>query len=119
MLAAHCVWVTDEDIELFARRGVTVLHNPISNLKLASGIAPVARMLKAGCRITLGTDGVASNNNLNLWEEIKLMPMLQRAIRWTPRWYLPRRPSRRRPARARRPWNMRISACSGPAILRT
>ena len=78
MLAAHCVWVTDEDIELLARRGVTVLHNPISNLKLASGIAPIARMLKAGCRITLGTDGVASNNNLNLWEEIKLMPMLQK-----------------------------------------
>lgn len=78
VLAAHCVWVTDEDIELLARRGVTVLHNPISNLKLASGIAPVARMLKAGCRITLGTDGVASNNNLNLWEEIKLMPMLQK-----------------------------------------
>lgn len=78
VLAAHCVWLTDEDIELLARRGVTVLHNPISNLKLASGIAPVARMLKAGCRITLGTDGVASNNNLNLWEEIKLMPMLQK-----------------------------------------
>lgn len=78
VLAAHCVWVTDEDIELLARRGVTVLHNPISNLKLASGIAPIARMLKAGCRITLGTDGVASNNNLNLWEEIKLMPMLQK-----------------------------------------
>ncbi|MCI6378323.1 MAG: amidohydrolase [Clostridiales bacterium] len=78
VLAAHCVWMTDEDIELFARRGVTILHNPISNLKLASGVAPIAKMLKAGCRIALGTDGVASNNNLNLWEEIKLMPMLQK-----------------------------------------
>ena len=53
-------------------------HNPVSNLKLASGIAPIAKMLKAGCNITLGTDGVASNNNLNLWEEIKLMPLLQK-----------------------------------------
>lgn len=78
VLAAHCVWMTDEDIELFAKRGVTILHNPISNLKLASGVAPIAKMLKAGCRIALGTDGVASNNNLNLWEEIKLMPMLQK-----------------------------------------
>ena len=78
VLAAHCVWATDEDIELFARRGVTILHNPISNLKLASGIAPIAKMIKAGCRVTLGTDGVASNDNLNLWEEIKLMPMLQK-----------------------------------------
>lgn len=78
VLAAHCVWMTDEDIELFARRGVTILHNPISNLKLASGVAPIAKMLQAGCRIALGTDGVASNNNLNLWEEIKLMPMLQK-----------------------------------------
>ena len=78
VLAAHCVWFTDEDIELFARKGAVVLHNPISNLKLASGIAPISKMLKAGCKVTLGTDGVASNNNLNLWEEIKLMPMLQK-----------------------------------------
>lgn len=78
ILAAHCVWFTDEDIELFARCGAVVLHNPISNLKLASGVAPIAKMLKAGCRVALGTDGVASNNNLNLWEEIKLTPMLQK-----------------------------------------
>lgn len=84
MLAAHCVWVTDEDIELLARRGVTVLHNPVSNLKLASGVAPVAKMLKAGCSVALGTDGVASNNNLNLWEEIKLMPMLQKGTTLDP-----------------------------------
>lgn len=78
ILAAHCVWFTDEDIELFARKGAVILHNPVSNLKLASGIAPIAKMLKAGCKVTLGTDGVASNNNLNLWEELKLMPMLQK-----------------------------------------
>ena len=81
VLAAHCVWLTDEDIELLARRGVTVLHNPISNLKLASGIAPVARMLKAGCRITLGTDGDASNNNLNLFEEMHLAAIIHNGFR--------------------------------------
>ena len=84
MLAAHCVWVTDEDIELLARRGVTVLHNPISNLKLASGIAPVARMLKAGCRITLGTDGVASNNNLNMLEELHLCSVVHNGYNQDP-----------------------------------
>ena len=84
VLAAHCVWFTDEDIELFARKGAVVLHNPVSNLKLASGVAPIAKMMKAGCKVTLGTDGVASNNNLNLWEEIKLMPMLQKGITLDP-----------------------------------
>lgn len=80
LLAAHCVWFTEEDIELFAQCGAVVLHNPISNLKLASGIAPISRMLQAGCKVALGTDGVASNNNLNLWEELKLMPMLQKGV---------------------------------------
>ena len=84
VLAAHCVWFTDEDIELFARKGAVILHNPVSNLKLASGVAPIAKMLKAGCKVTIGTDGVASNNNLNLWEEIKLMPMLQKGITLDP-----------------------------------
>ncbi|NLO86231.1 MAG: amidohydrolase [Clostridiales bacterium] len=78
VLAAHCVWLEEDEIELFAKRNVTIVHNPISNLKLASGIAPIARMLESGCKIALGTDGVASNNNLNMWEEIKLMPMLQK-----------------------------------------
>lgn len=78
MIAAHCVWMDDNDIDIFAKHGVFIAHNPVSNLKLASGIAPIAKMLKAGCNVTLGTDGVASNNNLNLWEEIKLMPMLQK-----------------------------------------
>lgn len=78
MIAAHCVWMDDNDIDIFAKHGVFIAHNPVSNLKLASGIAPIAKMLNAGCNVTLGTDGVASNNNLNLWEEIKLMPMLQK-----------------------------------------
>ncbi len=78
VIAAHCVWFTEEDIELFAKRGATIVHNPVSNLKLASGVAPIQKMLSTGCKVALGTDGVASNNNLNLWEEMKLMPMLQK-----------------------------------------
>ncbi len=80
VIAAHCVWLDDAEIELFAQKGVVIAHNPVSNLKLASGIAPISKMLDAGCIITLGTDGVASNNNLNLWEEVKLMPMLQKGM---------------------------------------
>lgn len=63
---------------MFAKKNIYLVHNPVSNLKLASGIAPVAKMLAAGCNVLLGTDGVASNNNLNLWEEMKLMSMLQK-----------------------------------------
>ena len=84
VIAAHCVWFTDEDIALFAKHGATIVHNPISNLKLASGIAPIEKMLCAGCNVALGTDGVASNNNLNLWEEMKLMPMLQKGTTLDP-----------------------------------
>lgn len=84
VIAAHCVWFNDADIEIFRKHGATIVHNPISNLKLASGIAPIAKMLKAGCKVAIGTDGVASNNNLNLWEEIKLMPMLQKGITLDP-----------------------------------
>ena len=84
VIAAHCVWLNDDEIELFAKRGVTIVHNPVSNLKLASGIAPIQKMLVAGCKVTLGTDGVASNNNLNLWEELKLMPLLQKGTTLDP-----------------------------------
>ncbi len=84
VIAAHCVWFNDADIEIFRRHGATVAHNPISNLKLASGVAPIAKMLKAGVRVALGTDGVASNNDLNLWEELKLMPMLQKGVTLDP-----------------------------------
>ena len=70
--AAHCVWVTDEDMALMLEKGVTVVHNPTSNLKLGSGFAPVPKMLEKGLRIALGTDGSASNNNVNMFEEMHL-----------------------------------------------
>ena len=74
--AAHCVHLTEEDMELFARRGVTAVHCPNSNLKLASGIAPVRKMLDKGMNVALGTDGVSSSNNADLFESIKLAALL-------------------------------------------
>jgi len=74
--AAHCVWLEPEDMALLASRGVSAAHCPVSNLKLGSGIADVRAMVKAGMNVTLGTDGVASNNNLDLFEEIKTAALL-------------------------------------------
>ncbi len=83
--AAHCVWVSDADMDLLREKQVTVAHNPVSNLKLASGIAPVARMLEKGVNVALGTDGVCSNNNHDLFEEIKLAALLQKGVSGDPR----------------------------------
>ncbi|MCL2665241.1 MAG: amidohydrolase family protein, partial [Defluviitaleaceae bacterium] len=77
-LAAHTVWISDSDIEILAKRGVSAAHNPVSNLLLASGIAPVSKMLAAGINVSLGTDGMASNNSHDLFEEIKLASILQK-----------------------------------------
>ena len=75
-LAAHCVHLTEEDMDLFARRGVTAVHCPNSNLKLASGIAPVRKMLDKGMNVALGTDGGSSSNNADLFEAVKLAALL-------------------------------------------
>ncbi len=83
-LVAHAVHVTQEEIELFAAKGVHVSHNPGSNLKLASGIAPVPAMLKAGVRVSLGTDSSASNNNLDLFEEMRLAALLHKGVSGDP-----------------------------------
>ncbi|MBI3940147.1 MAG: amidohydrolase [Acidobacteria bacterium] len=78
LIAAHCVWITDLEIPLLQRRGVGVSHNPESNMKLASGVAPLKRFLDAGIAVGLGTDGAASNNNLDLFEEIDSMAKLHK-----------------------------------------
>jgi 5-methylthioadenosine/S-adenosylhomocysteine deaminase len=70
VLACHCVALTDADIELLRAHDVKVSHNPESNMKLASGVAPVPRMLAAGICVGIGTDGAASNNNLDLFQEM-------------------------------------------------
>lgn len=74
--AAHCVFVTEEDMALMLEKGVSPIHNPTSNMKLGSGFAPIQRMLELGLNVTLGTDGAASNNNLNLMEELHLAAVL-------------------------------------------
>ena len=75
-IAAHCVHVEPEDIEILADKGVYVATNPVSNLKLASGICDVNALLKKGVKVTLGTDGTSSNNNLSMFEEMKTMSIL-------------------------------------------
>ena len=77
-LGAHCVWLSDKDIEIMAKHNVRVAHNPGSNMKLASGIAPVPQLLKAGVCVGLGTDGASSNNNLDMLEEIRLAALLHK-----------------------------------------
>lgn len=74
--AAHCVFVTEEDMALMLEKGVSPIHNPTSNMKLGSGFAPVQRMLDLGLNVTIGTDGAASNNNLNMMEELHLAAVL-------------------------------------------
>ena len=75
---AHCVWLDDAEIAILAERGTTVSHNPVSNLKLASGIARIPDMLAAGVRVTLGTDGAISGNDLDLWMALRLAATLHR-----------------------------------------
>jgi 5-methylthioadenosine/S-adenosylhomocysteine deaminase len=84
VLAAHCVHCDEKEIEILARRGVGVSHNPGSNMKLANGAAPVPEMLKAGVKVGLGTDGAASNNNLDLLEEARLAALLHKVTHRDP-----------------------------------
>ena len=74
----HCVWMSDEDIELFARKGIYAVTNPASNVKLASGVAPVDKMLSAGVPMAIGTDGAASNNALDMFREMYLASCMQK-----------------------------------------
>lgn len=80
VLAAHCVWVTDEDIAILAARGASVAHNPSSNLKLGSGVAPVAKMLAAGVNVCLGSDGCSSNNNTDMFTELHLASLVAKGF---------------------------------------
>ncbi|MFW5706880.1 MAG: amidohydrolase [Bacteroidota bacterium] len=78
VVAAHGVHLTPDDIQLLAKKKVSVAHNPECNMKLASGVAPVPQLLRAGVKVGFGTDGVASNNNLDLFEEINTAAMLHK-----------------------------------------
>lgn len=83
-LAAHCVKLTDEDLDIFYRKRVNVLNNPTSNLKLGNGFARVKEIYEKGINISLGTDGCASNNNLNLLEEVNLAALINKGVTGDP-----------------------------------
>jgi 5-methylthioadenosine/S-adenosylhomocysteine deaminase len=84
MLAFHCVCLSEEDIKMFSDHGCKAGHNPASNMKLASGVAPVPEMLKAGITVGLGTDGCASNNNLDMIKEMSTAAKLHKVARLDP-----------------------------------
>ncbi|WP_274651607.1 amidohydrolase [Paenibacillus humicola] len=83
-LVAHAVHLTEDEIALLAERGVSVSHNPASNLKLASGVARVPELLAAGVTVGLGTDSAASNNNLDLFDEIRLAALIHKGVSGDP-----------------------------------
>lgn len=84
-LLAHCVWLTKKDIQIIARRKAKVIHCPLSNLKLGSGIAPISQLLENGVTVCLGTDGPASSNRLDIWEAGKFAGLLQKGINQNPK----------------------------------
>ena len=84
VIAAHVVWPDAAEIAVLAQRKVGVIHTPTSNLKLASGFSPVPQMLAAGVKVGLGTDGAASNNNLDMWQEINLAALIHKGVSLDP-----------------------------------
>ena len=83
-IAAHCVQVSDEDIAILKEKGVSVVTNPASNMKLGNGFAPIPKMLEAGVNVCLGTDGAASNNSLNMFHELSLLTLIHKGVNKTP-----------------------------------
>lgn len=77
-IAAHCIKVTERDMAILRDKQVTVVHNPQSNMKLSSGIAPVWTMMRSGVNVALGTDGASSNNDLDMWDEMRSAALLQK-----------------------------------------
>lgn len=78
LLLAHCVWHPADDLHVLKAHNVTVAHNPKSNMKLGSGFAPIKEMLSAGVRVALGTDGAASNNRLDIWDEMRSCALIHK-----------------------------------------
>jgi 5-methylthioadenosine/S-adenosylhomocysteine deaminase len=85
VIAAHMVWPQEGELEILKRRGVGVVHNPQSNMKLAAGVAPVPKMMAEGIFLGLGTDGAASNNDLNMWEEMDTVAKLHKVFTGDPK----------------------------------
>jgi 5-methylthioadenosine/S-adenosylhomocysteine deaminase len=85
VIAAHMVWPNPGELDILKREGVGVVHNPQSNMKLASGVAPVPKMMAEGLRVGLGTDGAASNNDLSMWEEMDTTAKLHKVFSGDPK----------------------------------
>ena len=83
-IAAHCVQVDEHDMDIMAKKGVSVVSNPASNMKLGNGVAPVPEMLEKGINVCIGTDGAASNNSLNMFHEMSLMALIHKGTHKTP-----------------------------------
>jgi len=83
-VAAHCVHLDAQDIEILARTGTHVAHNPVSNLKLANGVAPIPKLRASGVNVALGTDGVSSNNMLNMFRELGMVSILHKGVSGDP-----------------------------------
>ncbi len=82
--AAHCVWCTDDDFRIMAERDISLVHNPTSNMKLGSGFARVARAMELGVNVALGTDGTASNDNLDMFEEMHIASLIHKGVALDP-----------------------------------
>ena len=82
--AAHCVWCTDDDFRIMAEKGVSLVHNPTSNMKLGSGFARVPRAMELGVNVALGTDGCASNDNLDMFEEMHIASLIHKGLACDP-----------------------------------
>ena len=82
--AAHCVWCTDDDFRIMADKGVSLVHNPTSNMKLGSGFARVPRAMELGVNVALGTDGCASNDNLDMFEEMHIASLIHKGLAQDP-----------------------------------
>lgn len=83
-IAAHCVQVDDNDMDIMAKKGVSVVSNPASNMKLGNGVAPIPEMMAKGINVCIGTDGAASNNSLNMFHEMSLMALIHKGTHKTP-----------------------------------
>ena len=83
-IAAHGVYLEEADIEVLKQRNVSVAHCPVSNLKLGSGIADIYKLMNSGVNVCLGTDGAASNNNLNLFKEANIAALIAKGIHCNP-----------------------------------
>ena len=84
-IAAHGVWTTDDEMKILNKRNVSISHNPASNMKLASGIAPVEKYFENNINVSIGTDGVSSNNNLDMFSEMKIAGLLQKVDTLNPK----------------------------------